>query len=162
MKKYKDKRLCFVERSRESTFCSRSIAFTLDHVVRRLNLSWEGIMALTYIQAPFTATETIEEAVYTLILNRADSSFAVEEIQDNLYRRTPYGLTPITPQNNHRSDFDMIYSDVQTSLASHNHNFKSGSLTGARISYFVIPKAEAFYINSKQDFEIAKILLRKK
>ena len=38
---------------------------------------------------------------------------------------------------------------------------REGSLTGARISHFIIPKEETFFIREKRDYEIAKILKRK-
>src|SRR4030043_254480 len=98
MAKHKDPRLVFVERSKESTLNSRSVAYTLEEVVRKLKVEWKGISILSYIQAPFTSTESLEEAAYTLILNDADSAFSVEEITQDLYKRTPHGLMQISTQ----------------------------------------------------------------
>lgn len=158
MSKHKDKRLCFIERSKESTIYSRSVVYTLEHIIRTLGKGWDGISVLSYIQSPFTATESLEESIYTLILNNADSAFAVEEIQEYLYKRTPHGLTPINPQERVKSDFDTIYAWAPIATAVRNGNFKTGSLTGARISYFVVPKEEAFFVRTKKDYEIAKIM----
>ncbi|OGW75334.1 MAG: hypothetical protein A2Z72_08370 [Omnitrophica bacterium RBG_13_46_9] len=158
MAKHKDPRLVFVERSKESTLNSRSVAYTLEEVVRKLKVEWKGISILSYIQAPFTSTESLEEAAYTLILNDADSAFSVEEITQDLYKRTPHGLMQISTQGRMRSDFDIIYADILASMATKNINFKTGSLSGAKISHFVIPKNEAFFIHSKRDLEIARKL----
>jgi len=161
MSKYQDPRLIFMERSRENTIYSRSIVHTLEHIIKTLEIGWKGITVLPYIQAPFTTTASLEEAVYTLLLNNADTAFAVEEIEDELYKRTFHGLTPINPQGHKvKSDFDTIYARAFTSTATRNINLKTGSLTGARISYFVISKEEAFFIRAKRDYEVAKILMR--
>jgi CMP-N-acetylneuraminic acid synthetase len=160
MARFKDERLCFVERSKSSTLNSRSVVETLEHVTRTLGMEGEGITVLSYIQAPFTTVASLEEALYTLLLNNADSAFAVEEMQEVLYKRAPHGLLPITPQGGIKSDFDVVYAGAPTATASKNVNFKTGSLTGARISHFVIPKEEAFFIRTKRDYEIAKLLGR--
>ena len=161
MIKHQDPRLCFIERSKESTIYSRSIVYTLEHVIRKLGVGWEGITVLSYIQAPFTTTASLEESVYTLMLNNADSAFSVEEVDRDVYRRTLHGLMPINPRGKVRSDFDVIYLGTRAATATKNINFKTGSLTGARISYFVIPKEESFFLNTKKDYEIASILRRK-
>lgn len=160
MSKYKDSRLCFIERNRESTLFSRSIVYTLEHIIKILGIGWNGTSVLSYIQAPFTTTASLEESVNTLILNNSDSAFSVEEIEEYLYKRTPHGLTPINFQEKMRSDFDMVYASTPTSTATRNINLKTGSLMGAKISYFIVPKEEAFFIRAKRDYDIARILSR--
>lgn len=161
MSHYHDRRLCFIERRKESTLASRPIVETLERIMQKLDTHNKGITVLSYIQSPFATTDTLEESVYTLILNNADSAFAVEEIQEDLYKRSPYGLILITSQSRVKSDFDIIYVGVSASGATRNSNFRTGSLTGARISHFVIPKEEAFFIRTKRDYEVARILMRK-
>ncbi|MFC1807379.1 glycosyltransferase family 2 protein [Candidatus Omnitrophota bacterium] len=158
MVQYKDKRLQFIERSRESTIYSSSVVHTLEYINKILKNKWKGLTVLSYIQAPFTSTQNLEEAVYTLIYNNADSAFSVEEFGEDVYRRTPHGLTPLNPQGRVKSDFDKIYASARTSVATRNINIRTGTLTGAKMAYFVIPKEEAFFINTKRDFEIANIL----
>ena len=126
--------------------------------MQRLDVKWKGITVLTYIQAPFASVASLEESVYTVMLNNADSAFAVRETEEFLYRRTSHGLTPINPERRVKSDFDIIYTEAPTSTAARTVNFKTGSLTGAKISYFVIPKNETFFIHTKRDLEIANLL----
>ena len=158
--KYNDTRLKYFERRSESTILSRSIAFTLEDIIKYFNLGWDGLILLDYISAPFNTTEILEEAIYTLVLNDATSSFAVEEIDLPLYRRAPYGLTHINAYSNLKSDFDVVYVEARTVLATRNINIKSGSLTGSRIVNFVLPKDEVFFIQTKRDYEIAKMLVK--
>lgn len=157
---HKDKRLEFVERSTDSTLNSRPISHTLEHIIRNHGNGWKGITALLYIQAPLTTTSIMEESIYTLVMNDSDSAFAVQEIATPLYKRTPHGLMPISQSGNIKSDFDSIYGETMTSVATRNINLKTGSLAGAKISYFVVPKEESFFINSKMDFEIARSLMK--
>jgi CMP-N-acetylneuraminic acid synthetase len=161
LEKYKDPRLVFIFRETKLTIPSCSIVNTIEHVLNELSCTNEGISVLSYTQAPFTTTANLEEAVFTLILNDSDSSFAVEEIHTPLYRRTAYGLTPINNLGDFRSDFDIVYSDASTSLATKNNNIKTGSIWGTKIVNFIIPKEEAFFIHTKRDFEIAKKILEK-
>lgn len=153
-----DPRLCFVHRDSKLTIPSCSIVPTLETVVRDLNIDWQGISVLSYIQAPFTKTENLEEALFTLILNDADSSFAVEEIKAPLFKRAANGLVPINNTGTFISDFDIVYGDAMTSLATMNVNLKKGTLTGSRIVNFVVPREEAFFIHTRKDFEVAKQL----
>jgi glycosyltransferase involved in cell wall biosynthesis len=158
--KYNDDRLMYVERSTESTIRSHPLSHTLETVVRSAVKGWNGLSVLCYLQAPFTTTDTIEEAVYTLIMNNADSSIAVAEIQDALYRRAAHGLVPLNNFGHFVSDFDTVYSEVRTCMATRNRNLKTGSLTGAKIVNFIVPREEAFFIHTKRDFEIARLIVQ--
>ncbi|MFA5142578.1 MAG: glycosyltransferase family 2 protein [Candidatus Omnitrophota bacterium] len=160
MAKYRDKRLVYVERSAKSTIISASIVFTLEHITRKLKLRPSGITAVLYTQAPFTPTATLEEAIYTLVMNEADSAIAVEEVPTQLYKRTPHGLTCINSVGNMRSDFDTVYNQVRSSMAARNGNFRTGSLIGSKVAYFVVPREEVFFIETKRDLSVARALAR--
>ena len=160
MAKYHDKRLTFIERSAKSTIISASIVFTLENIVRKLKMQHAGITSLLYIQAPFTSTANLEESIYTLVMNEADSAIAVEEMTSQLYKRTSHGLICINSVGNMKSDFDTVYNQARTTLAAKNINFKSGSLMGLKVASFVIPREEAFFIDTKRDFEVAGALLK--
>lgn len=160
MQKYDDQRLKFVQRSVDSTIRSKPVTISLNNVIDELGLVDNGIMLMSYIQAPFVSLDSMEESVYTLLVNNADSSFAVEEIEHSLYKRSPHGLSPINNLGRLKSEFDIIYSDSSTSLATRNKNVKSGSLLGSTSVNFVVPKKESFFIHTKEDLEIARILFK--
>lgn len=160
MSKYRDKRLVFIGRSPKHTIISASIVFTLEHIAKKLKIPYSGITSLLYIQAPFTTAACLEESIYTLVINDADSAIAVEEMSSQLYKRAPHGLICLNSSGNMRSDFDTVYSEVRTSLATKNTNLKTGSLMGSKIAHFVISKEEAFFIETKRDYDIAKILIK--
>ena len=122
---YNDSRIQFIHRPTDLTVRSRSIA-NFEHIIKELDLDWNGMMALSYIESPFSKTENIEEAIYTLIMNEADSAFAVRQFNSTVYRRTPHGLVPINNMDYRIiSDFDILYSQVKTELAARNKNFKA-------------------------------------
>ena len=162
IKKYDDKRLQFVLRDSKNTIPSSNIVPALENVVKQLGIGWNGISFLSYIQAPFTTVDTIEESISTLLLNDADSSFAVEEVECSLFKRSSNGLLPINHFGKFRSDFNVIYSDARTALATKNSNLRTGSITGSKIVNFVVHKDENFYIHSKKDIEILKLLWKLK
>jgi len=156
--RHDDPRLTVKPRDPRSTIPSVDIAETLEPVVREMAEQWEGITVLSYVQAPFATTSNLEEAAYSLLLNDADSAFGVEEIEASLFRRDANGLVAINKSGKFRSDYDVIYSDARTSLAIRNHNLKHGSLMGSRVVNFVVPKREAFFIHSREEFEVARIM----
>lgn len=159
---YRDSRLKYVERSARSTLISTPIASTLENVVTKLRLNRKGIINLLYLQAPMTTTSTLEEAVNTMVMNEADSAVAVKEVNFPVYKRMPHGLTPVNSQGSIKSDFDIVYQETRTSIATRCLNLKSGSLTGSKIAYFVIPNEESFFIHSRRDLELVKILMKEK
>lgn len=162
LKKYGDNRITYHERSPASTIRSRSIIYTLDDVVQRVDSPFSGTSVMFVIQAPFITTETIEEAIYTLVLNDADSSILVGEIDAPLFERTPHGLMQINYKGFLVSDFDTIYLDTRTCLVTRNSNLKRGSLTGSKIVSITVPRDETFYISRQIDLEIADFLFRKR
>lgn len=159
MSRHKDNRVRYVERSSYNTINSVPIAHSLEPIVKKFDKKCAGVSVLAFLQAPFASRETLEEAVYTLLVNQADCSFAVTEVTQQLYHKVSHGLVPIHSGGKLSSDFDAIYSDCKVSLATRNSNLKTGSLMGARFVHYVIPKDEAFFIQTKQDMEVLRILM---
>jgi glycosyltransferase involved in cell wall biosynthesis len=155
---YDDSRLMYKKRSAESTIRSRSIAQTLESVVSEVDSEFSGVTLLSILQSPFITTETMEEAIYTLVLNDADSTILVKEIDSLLFERTPHGLLQINYKGFLVTDFDVLYSDTRTCITTKNSSLKKGSLTGANIIGLLPPEHEIFYINNQRDLDIARAL----
>jgi glycosyltransferase involved in cell wall biosynthesis/CMP-N-acetylneuraminic acid synthetase len=158
LKKSNDTRVKFFQRSPRETIRSESIAPTLEQVVAKYDKDLRGTSVISYVQAPFITTDTLEEAIFTLIMNNADSSIGVEEIDKRLYQRTAYGMRPINPPTGISSDFQTVYQEARTILATRNYNLSTGSLSGAKIVNFVISRDETFIIDSEKSFQIATII----
>ncbi len=157
---FQDNRLSFNKRQTEMTSRSMNLIPTLEPIVDSIDPDRKGVTVIAYIQAPFVTTATLEESIFTLILSDADCAFGVEELRVPLYKRTAHGLQPINPSRGLTSDFDIVYQESNTSLASKNRNFKFGSLTGPSVVNFNVYSDECFFINSERSLDIAKIIAK--
>ena len=158
---YKNKNIIFHLRDEKSTIRSSSLLPTLKNIVSNIDQNLNGISVIRYIQTPFVTTSVLDEAISSLIINNADSSCGVELINEQLYQKSPYGLKSLKNTNKMlNSDFDNFYKDSQTFTALRNKNLTRGNLKGPLMACFEVTKEESFFINSKRDLEIARILLK--
>lgn len=160
VRRFDDQRLAFFLRTPKTTIPSTNIVPTLKEIVQQYDPHLNGITVLRYIQTPFVTTGVLDEAISTLVMNAADSSCGVELIQRRLFKRTAHGLEPLNRTHNFTSDFDMIYKDSKTFLATRNRNFLRGTLSGSAMVCFEVSSNEGFFINSVQDLEVASLLAR--
>jgi CMP-N-acetylneuraminic acid synthetase len=156
--RFSDPRLRFVLRDPKSTIRTASVVSTLEMIARDLDPELKGMTVLRYIQSPFVTVDTLEEAATSLAMNDADSATGVEEIEQTVFRRTPYGLEILNKRGQVRTDFDMIYRDVRTCVATRNRNFTNGSLLGSKIVSFIVSAAECFFIDSEHKLHIARVM----
>ena len=154
----RDPRLSFVSRDPQSTIRTSSMVPTLERVARTFDPELKGTTILRYIQSPFVTVDTLEEAASTLAANEADSASAVEEIRTQVFRRTPYGLEVLNRRGELSSDFDLLYRDARTCIATRNRNFATGSLTGRSAVGFIISAAECFFIDSEHNLRLARLM----
>jgi glycosyltransferase involved in cell wall biosynthesis len=153
-----DPRLRFILRDSRSTIRSATLVPTLEMIASDLDPQFNGLTVLRYIQSPFVTVDTLEEAVSTLAMSDADSSNGVEEINGQVFRRTRHGIELLNRLGELRSDFDMIYRDVQTCVAVRNRNLRTGSLMGRSTVSFVVSAAECFFIDSDHKLKIARLM----
>lgn len=155
---YRDKRLFFHLRDKRETIRSQKITPLLQKIAQEFDKDFSGITAIRYIQSPFVAKETLEESLYTVILNKVDSAVGVESINRSVYKRTPYGLQELNEKKPFRSDFDQIYLEANTVFALKNSNLCSGSLVGAKRAKLQVSSEECYFIDTHKKLEIAKIM----
>jgi len=155
---FNDPRIRFFKRTRDETIRSRSITETLMRITAEMDPSHQGLSVLVHNQAPFMTTAGLEEAVFTTLINSADSAIAVKEVEDPIYKRTTNGVRAINPPSLLNSDFDMLFIETRTTLAAMNRNFLRGTLTGNLIVNFVLPVEESFFISSMRDLLIARVI----
>jgi CMP-N-acetylneuraminic acid synthetase len=161
LKKFKDRRLQFFKRRTQDTVRSATLVPTLQEIIKKLDPNYEGISVISYFQAPLVQTQTLEEAIGTLILNNVSSSMGMEEIEGRLFRRSHHGMQPINQFPSLTTDFETIYREANTALALLNKNLKNGSMLGPQTIHFEVSNKEYFFINSEQNLKIAEILLEK-
>src|SRR5262249_27227838 len=136
------------QRDLSETLRSRSIVSTLSRAAERFDPNCTGVTVLCYLPSPFVTLGSLEEAVYTLAINDADSSIGVEEIKEPVFCRTPFGLKAVNVVSSYRTDFDIVYREANIALATKNRNFRSGSLLGPRPISFVVAPEESFFLDS--------------
>jgi glycosyltransferase involved in cell wall biosynthesis len=156
--KYDDPRLEFFLRDPQSTIRSESIVPTLEKIAQKFDPNFKGTIVMRYAQSPFVTIDTLEEAVTSLAMSDADASTGVEEIDQTVFRRTRYGLEALNNRGELRSDFDVIYRDVRTCIATRSRNLKKGSLLGNNIVSFIVSAAECFVIDSDHKLRIARLM----
>ena len=156
---FDDNRIYYYQRKTENTVRSASLTPTIEGLLKEIDPDYNGLTVISYLQAPFVKTETMEEAIATVILNNITSAMGVEEAKERHFIRTAHGLKPINPYHNFTSDFDRLYREANTAVAFLNRNIKNGSIMGSQMGYFVVSKDECFFINSEQTLRIAEILL---
>ncbi len=155
---YDDPRLSFYQRKTENTIRSLSIVTSVEKMINQYGSSDSGMVVLSYCQAPFVTTASLEESVTTMVLNNADCSVGVEQMNEKLFKRSSHGLIPLNPFNGINSDFDMIYREANIAIATRNSNIMSGSLMGPKMVYFIVDSEECFFISNAQRLRIANIL----
>jgi CMP-N-acetylneuraminic acid synthetase len=160
--RYDDARLKYFARKPADTIRSKSLVPTLEKIAEEWDPQLKGVAVISYIQAPFVTTGTLEEAIYTLAMNGTDSSVGVEEIDDPIYKRTPHGLQPVNPPRHLATDFDRVYREANTALATRTRNFKTGSLTGPAVVNFIVSHDECFFINSERTLKTARIMVEER
>lgn len=156
MDKYHDKRLKFVYRESKLTIRSMPISETLSLIVNQEKIEDSGLLILVFLQSPFINYKSIEEGIYSLVLNDADSAFAVEEISKGLYKRDSHGLVPLNSKHLIRTDFDIIYGDSRNTVVTTVKNINKGSLLGAKTVNYITPQRENLFIQTKFDLDFSK------
>ncbi len=157
--RFDDRRVRFFPRETRNTIRSTPLTVTLRKIMARYDPDCRGLSVINYIQTPFVTGATMEEALFTLIMNQADSAIGVEQINDPLFKRSGHGLRPINRlRSGIQTDFDSVFRETWTSLATRNDNLKKGSLTGARVANFVLSEEECFFINSERSLLVARVI----
>lgn len=158
IEKCNDSRVKYVHRPSNMTIRSCPLADSLSLVSEHVENFSKGITVLPYIQAIFTTIQSIEESITTLLINHADSSVAMDEMQSPIYQRSSFGLIPIGNSQASSNGFSKLYAESRTCQAALNVNILRGALVGSRVVHFEIPHKESFFIKNNADIEIACLL----
>jgi CMP-N-acetylneuraminic acid synthetase len=152
---FSDPRVRFVDRDARSTIRTASIVPTLERICDLYDPERRGMTVLRYIQTPFVTTGTVEEAITTLLLSDADSSYGVEEIRSQVFVRNAHGLQSLNGRSLGPSN-TVVYREARSCIATRNRNFGKGTLTGASVASFITSPTECFFIDSERDLAIAR------
>ena len=155
---YDDPRLEFFLRDPRTTIRSVNLAMALRPLIQRYDPDFRGSTVVNYIQAPFVSAHTLGDACFSLASNEADASIGVDEVTLPLYRRSPQGLSPLRASASICSSHEKFFLETRSCMATRNRNIRDGSLTGARVTCFVMSPGEAHFIDSERNLAIARFL----
>lgn len=150
-----DKRVKFFLRDPKMTLLSSSIVETLNQITKEYDPNESGIVLMRYIQTPFVSRGTMEEAVNTLIVSRADCAFAVERMHHEVFERKSNGLVSLSQNSMGVVNTSNLYRDSSTCIAVRSKSLKVGALRGNNSAGFSVSAAESFFIRCQNDLEIA-------
>jgi glycosyltransferase involved in cell wall biosynthesis len=160
VKQFGDSRVSFYLRDTKETIRTASLVPTLKKIVSPFDPEFKGVSVIRYIQTPFVTTDTLDEAVTSLIMNDAQSSCGVQIVHSDLFKRTRHGLEHLNDGGDLKSDFDYIYQDASTFSAIQNKNLIRGSLQGSSVVYFEVSEDEAFFIDSEKKLKISDLIVK--
>ncbi|SNS11414.1 Glycosyltransferase involved in cell wall bisynthesis [Humidesulfovibrio mexicanus] len=160
VRRHADPRLRFHLRDPKDTIRSRSVAHTLETVARLHDPELSGVTTLNYIHTPFVTTQTLEESVFTLALNGADSSYGVEKVISPVFKRNAHGFEMLNPRREFASDFDSVYLESCAFVTSRSRLFATGALSGPLVVNFLMPGDESFIINSRRALDMARVIYK--
>lgn len=153
-----DSRVRFSLREPKDTLRSRSIVPVLERLVREFDPEMKGVTVLSKIQTPFISSDTLEEALFTLVTSDADCSIGVVELEVPVFRRSSFGLEAVAPRREITSDFDKLYAESRSVMCTRNRNFPRGSLTGPSVINFTVNPDEVFFIDTLRDYHVASAI----
>ena len=156
--KLQDNRLHFHERDEVNTLRSSNISNTVQEILKIHDEDYSGVSILNFVQTPFVSSDTLEEALTSLMSSEAESSFAVQEVEKRIFRRGPFGLEAVNSDPQSYNSGISLYQDSSACIAFKNKNLQKGSIRGARSAGFTVSSEEAFFISSKNDLLFAKEL----
>ena len=159
--KFKNEKVSFFLRDTKETIRNSDLSLCLNNIMKLKNVEYSGLTFIKYLQTPFLDTETIKEALHTMVINEVDCTVGVEEITDQLYKRTSFGLEPINKLKDISTNYDYVYRETLTCCLIKNRNLINGNLYGSNILNYVVPSAECFKVESFHDLEVANIMYKK-
>ncbi|WP_417613208.1 glycosyltransferase [Owenweeksia hongkongensis] len=160
--RYKDPRLGYHVRTFESTYRTAPLSDLLQDVLAPLDADMKGLTVINYVQAPFLTRESVEEAIYTLLLADADAAISVEEFDDaNFYVKSAYGLQSMQFHRFQYLDGGKIYHNTNVCSAVKNVNVRKGNIRGPRLAHYTVTGPEGFFVGNEHNFEVAKVVAEK-
>ena len=155
---FSDRRLTFFKRDSDETIRSRSLINTLTKIASKYDPKFEGIILTCFYNSPFSTSETLEEAIHTMIFNSADSCIGVREIKETILLRTGKGLRAINENPIFRSDQDFVFQDARVATATLSSNLKEGMLMGPLVVSYTVNEKEIYYIDEKLKLDLASLI----
>ncbi|MEQ8574611.1 MAG: hypothetical protein RIB63_11145, partial [Fulvivirga sp.] len=152
-----------LERPREFSGPNETLGRTLEQSIQFVNNNFftvEAVMSLS-LEYPFLKADTIDDAINTLALFKADSVLSVRPDNRMYYQHSGHSLLPILDQSNFtKLEREAIYKGAGGIAVSTIENFgQNKKLVSGSISHIVVDQKTAFGVFEHFDFELYSSLI---
>jgi glycosyltransferase involved in cell wall biosynthesis len=150
-------KFAFVERPEELELGHVSLAESIKLVLNQLNLQQEITAVMTVsVEFPFLKSSSIDEAIDTLVIFKADSVVSVRPDSSMYYRHTGSGMQPILDQDKFtKLEREALYKSaggIMLTKLSQLH--QTGKSVSGNVAHIVVESKEAFAIQSKFEWGV--------
>jgi hypothetical protein len=156
---YGDSRILLVERDPKSTILNSPLISTLREAVAEADPSYIGATVVRFVQTPLVTSETIREALDTLLLHGLDSVAGVRPVTSDIFLRTQQGLVPVGVGAGVSNGYSSLVRDARSVAAFRNANLLHDDPAGMSRGYFEVTQDEALFVDSERSRRIAETLI---
>jgi CMP-N-acetylneuraminic acid synthetase len=162
----KNTKVVVLARPQQFEDLNKSLASTIDFAIEYVEqgLSWVQSIITVSLEYPFLKTETIDEAINTLVIFNADSVITVRPDTNLYYQHSGSGMNPILNQNNFtKLEREALYKAAGGVMLTRIEQFRDirKSISG-NIAHVIVDEKTAFKVDSIFSYELYKSLHKKK
>lgn len=158
-----NERVIALERPHQFEEPNQSLALTIDFVKAYVEKEskWVEAIMTTSLEFPFTKTETIDEAINSLVLFKADSVISVRPDNSLYYKHTGAGMVPILDQDKFtKLEREALYKAAGGIMLTTLEQFeKSRKSISGTVAHVVVDAQTAFCIQNSFDYSTYKFLV---
>jgi glycosyltransferase involved in cell wall biosynthesis len=159
----KDSRVSILERPKIFEGPNQSLANTIDFCInffQKEKINFESILTVA-LEYPFLKPETIDEAIDTLVLFKADSVITVRPDNSTFYKHVGSGMIPILDQEKFtRLERDALYKGAGGIMLTQINQFNKTKLSASgQVAHVVVDKRSAFEVKNEFDLKVFESLM---
>ncbi|MCZ4319933.1 glycosyltransferase [Aequorivita viscosa] len=158
-------KISFIKRSKLFEKQNETLKNTITNAIQSVEKEkqWVEAIVTTSIEYPFLQSETIDEAINSLILFKADSVISVRPDNSMYYRHTGAGMTPILDQDKFtKLERDALYKGAGGVMVTTRNQFdKNQRSISGKVAHVVVDNKTAFGIFNSFDYNLFKLYLSK-
>ncbi|MEL6559139.1 MAG: glycosyltransferase [Bacteroidota bacterium] len=158
---YNSEKIQFVKRDENLAQLNTNLSDTLSDVLSKVqNVPYEYLMVLG-VEYPFISCKTINDAVNTLSIFKADSLVSVRPETSLFFKHDGEGMKPILNMDKFtKLERDALYKNIGGIMLATKEYFEDKSLLlGGKVSHIVIGQKESLGVFSKYDLKVANAVV---
>ena len=151
----------FIKRNENLAQLNTNLTSTLTDVLSKVrDFDYEYLMVLG-VEYPFISYKTINDAINTLSIFKADSLVSVRPETSLFFKHDGEGMKPILNMDKFtKLERDALYKNIGGIMLATKEFFESKNLLlGGKVSHIVIGQKESLGIFSKYDLKVANAVV---